>query len=109
MKDLAKKLGLDYNPLFDFASTFEHCDPDLFIEYHINGHKFALEFEQFGIISDPETDNRCTIMVQAPLREPYTDTITWTLGQPFFKRYCHVYDYEKNVMGLAEPLELNDN
>jgi hypothetical protein len=23
---------------------------------------------------------------------------------PFFKRYCHVYDYEKNLMGLAEAL-----
>jgi hypothetical protein len=104
MRDLQERWGY-IDTTFFFLSGFQNCTQHLFIDYYIGGHKFTLEYKDFGASLGGDYSDSCAMLLQAPgIAEPYNDSITWTLALPFFKRYCHVYDYEKNLMGLAEAL-----
>jgi len=102
VKEIAELAGIDY--FSPDSVLLVDCDkvqdmPDL--TFVINGNNFTIPnymlFLDYG--------GECIFALEG--YDFYTPTLTWILGDMFLHRFYSVFDYENEMIGLAESVDEN--
>uniref|UniRef100_A0A914DQT1 Peptidase A1 domain-containing protein n=1 Tax=Acrobeloides nanus TaxID=290746 RepID=A0A914DQT1_9BILA len=97
VQKLAKEAGVRYSNSTD--NYYVDCDADLpILNFVIGGITYGIPSEQL-IIDDG--DGQCLWAVTS-YSDGSTSSYEWTLGDPFIRQFCNIYDLGNKRIGFAQ-------
>ncbi|EPB77637.1 eukaryotic aspartyl protease [Ancylostoma ceylanicum] len=100
ISDIAKELGAEYDQSKDLY--FIDCDAPATITFEIGAKKYTVNSENLII----EVEGKLCVLALSHLPH-YGDKNEpkWTLGSPFIREYCHIYDIDAHKIGFAKAYQ----